>query len=52
MSWPIHDYDPRPEYRKLRRSLLIAGEHVRREMQPPIERVLQWIVDRMPKAST
>jgi hypothetical protein len=31
MTWPIHEYDPRPDHRRLRRATAVLVEHLRRE---------------------
>jgi hypothetical protein len=41
MIWPLHEYDPSPERRRLRRSLLIAGEHLTREAR--LRELVAWM---------
>lgn len=42
-GWPIHEYDPRPQERKMRRLLLVAGEHIAREVLRVLVPVVRWI---------
>lgn len=45
-GWPIHEYAPRPEWRRLRRATLILREHVRREVQP----IIEWQIRQVDRA--
>lgn len=39
MTWPIHDYDPRPDNRRLKRAVLVLAEKLARELYE----IVDWL---------
>jgi hypothetical protein len=52
MSWPLHEYDPDHDRRRLRRALLVLREHVAREVLAVLVPVVRGIARGLDRLGT